>query len=254
MKLQGGNDMRASSKAIPGLVAVFLLLSIPLALSHADEKESPPATYGMVYDYDNRPVADVAIYIDNTIATKTDINGRCVISGIKDGEHYVLGKKNGYEDVRMVFTFGDAGRILYIKMISCNQLLELAESEMEQRHWGETNALVARIMALQPQNPSGRYLEAVLKFRTGDPRGAQTILLSLLQDMYRDPYVFLFLADLEQYKLGELGNAKIHLSEYLRLRYDPDIELRLQNLCQKIEANMSDQQKNLATFFSEETN
>lgn len=218
------------------IVLLLSLLVLSCTSTPVVEEKNIIATYCMVYDYDNRPVPGVEILIDGVARAKTDINGRCMIADLDPGTYEVCCTKLEYETVKKEFSLGDMGQVLYVKMYSSAQLLKEAEKELDQRHWQEARAWIDRVLAMHPHDPAACYLDAVLHFRMNDLTGAEDILFTLLKDDYREPYVFLFLADLEQYRLGDLKKAKIQLGEYLKLRYDPDVEQRLQALIKDIES------------------
>jgi hypothetical protein len=245
MNAQRG-DIMAQKLRIGGLfLFTFSLLFFSCASTPIVEEKKIPVTYCMVYDYDSKPVPDVEIYVNGVIQAKTDINGRCMIVGFNPGSYEVLFTKQDYESLKNTVALGDIGQVLYIKIISCAQLLSKAEKELDQRHWQETRAFIDRVLAIHPTHPAARYLDAVLHFRQNDAEGAEKILFSLLKDDYHEPYILLFLADLEQYRLGNLEKAKAQLVDYLKLRYDPDIEQRLQALIQEMESSQSKKYESL---------
>jgi len=222
----------------------MLLLVVSCNSTPIVEEKNITATYCMVYDYDSKPVPDVEVSVEDIIRAKTDINGRCMIVGLDPGSYQVQFKKQDFEILHKEFNLGDIGQVLYVKIISSAQLLKEAEKKLDQRHWQEARVFIERVLAMHSIDPTARYLDAVLRFRQEDLLGAEGILFSLLKDNYREPYILLFLADIEQYRLKNLTKAKIQLVDYLKLRYDPDIEQRLHLLIQEIE---NEQTHGLAT-------
>ena len=46
-----------------------------------------------------------------------------------------------------------------------------------------------------------------------------------------NPYIYLFLADIYEYNLKDIENAKNYLNKYLEISFEPDIEKRYKKLC-----------------------
>lgn len=207
-------------------IGVVLAFASCATQQKMESTPSAPTLLGMVYDHDNRPVADVEISIAGTIRVRTDINGRFAIPEFEFGTYELVFHKTNHEDVHISLNYSDATFVLYVKMISAEQVLAEAEAELGQRHWSSARSCIDRALRLIPDDPSARYLDAVLTFRMGDTARAVTILQALLSGGYNEPYVHLFLADLYQYQLQKPQDAFTHLKAYLSLRYDPDIERR----------------------------
>jgi tetratricopeptide (TPR) repeat protein len=188
------------------------------------------ALNGMVYDFDNRPVSDAEISVDGHPVTRSDINGRFSLGEISFGQYKVDVSKKGYETASIPVDYSDVTQIIYAKVFSAKQLLTASEKEAESRNWAGAVAFLDRIDAIGVKDPAAHYLRAVIYFREGEAQEARKILESLLSDGYDEPYVHLFLADLLQYSLADASGAVEHLEIYLKSRYDPDVEQRLQLL------------------------
>jgi len=185
---------------------------------------------GMVYDYENRPVADAEIRIDGHLRARSDINGRFSLGELPFGKYAVEVGREGCERVSFAVTYGDPTQIIYVKLYSAKQLLSAAEKEMEKRNWAEAQAYLGRMEAIGADDPAARYLRAVLSFRRGQAKEAKGLLEALLADGYDEAYVHLFLADLCQYSFSDPRGAAAQLEKYLKARYDPDVERRLREL------------------------
>ena len=59
---------------------------------------------------------------------------------------------------------------------------------------------------------------------------AITTLINLLETNNNEAYIYLFLADIYQYKLKNIPDAKIYLQKYLEISYDSTVEKRLLEL------------------------
>jgi len=76
-------------------------------------------------------------------------------------------------------------------------------------------------------------LGAVVDFRTKDFEKARAGLEGLLSMDYKEPFVYLFLADIRQYHVVDKAKAIEYLSAYLALREDSAVRKRLEELKQQ---------------------
>lgn len=189
-----------------------------------------PPLYGMVYDMDNQPVQNALVLRDGKEKAHTDVNGRFVLADLAFGVSSIELRKDGYESLAAVVEYFSPTQVLYVKMTSMNQLLSRAEASIAERRWEEAAALVERAKLVSPGNPAALYLEAVVRFRRGEPEAARDILEGLLGKEFNEPGIHLFLADILQYRLSDPAGAACRLRAFLRLRYDPEVERRLREL------------------------
>lgn len=200
--------------------------------SCASSPKPLPPLNGMIYDYDNVPVASAIVSVEGKRETLSDVNGRFALPNYLSGKYAIRVQRDGYEPAQVTIDYTSPTQILYIKMISVDQLLTLAEKAFEQRDWQSTDVYLQRAQAIQPQSIPLRYMLAALYFRRGNVPEALRTLDLLLADEVSDPSVHLFIADLYQYRLGDNKAALRHLEVFLNLRYDPEVinrrdELRL---------------------------
>jgi hypothetical protein len=221
--------MRKASACIG--IAVVVIASSCVSSGPAGGKGSEPvALNGMVYDYESRPVADAEISVDGRLRARSDINGRFSLGRIPFGSYKVGFEKQGFERTCISVDYTDMMQIIYVKIFSEKQLLAASEKEVTKRSWNGALAFLDRIDAIGVQDPVARYLRAVICVRRGEAEEARRILESMLADDYDEPYIHLFLADLLQYSLADDKAAVAHLEKYLKSRYDPDGESRLERL------------------------
>lgn len=216
----------------PTVSILSILAAWALAVSCASVKpnDAGPPLYGMVYDMDNLPVQNALVSIDGRDAASTDVNGRFALSGLPFGTYEVSLRKEGYELLTTRVEYFSWTQVLYVKMISADQLLAKAESAISERRWGEAQDFVDRAERVGPDAPAALYLKAVVSFRRGDAENAKNILEGLLSKEYKEPAVYLLLADILQYRTDDPTGAAARLRSYLNLRYDPEIEKRLMQL------------------------
>jgi hypothetical protein len=214
------------------IVAILASSCATNGLKREGPSEAP--LNGMVYDCENRPVADAEVYLDGYLRARSDIYGRFSLGEIRLGRYEVELRKNGCERSAFAVEYRDPTQIVYAKLVSSGQLLLMAEKEVERRCWAEALSCLDRVEALGEVDPAARYLRAVVLFRRGEAGEARAILESLLAAGYDEPHVHLFLADLLQHRLSDPAGAASQLQKYLRSRYDPDAERRLAALCSDV--------------------
>ncbi len=148
-------------------IYVFVFLFITLLcfscksnkISKLDYKSYDPYMYGMVYDYDNKPVENAQIFINDELITSTDIQGRFILNYKRDDQNEFLLRieKNLYEIVESKFTF-DPLNVLYIRLINSQQLLLLAEEKMTNLNYFEAENLLQRALKLSSDRDDIKYL------------------------------------------------------------------------------------------------
>lgn len=220
--------------------AVFCLaVTALLFASCASVSKRAPLTFksatlfGMVYDHDNRECANVRLVLDGKDHSTTDINGRFVLPDLAPGVHKLLATKAGYEPLEVVFDFSSPTQVLYLKMYSFDELLKQAELALGQEQWQLAQRYLKRAAGVTSHDAVLSYLYAILALKEKDYRGAARRLEALVASGTEDPSVYLFLADLYQYRLAKPALAVRALESYLKLANDPGVETRLQALQRK---------------------
>jgi len=160
--------------ALPKL-ALPLALALSWALFSCSSTASAIATndrsvplYGMVYDDDNSPVAGAEVLIDGKAKTKSDVNGRFVLTALKFGQYAVVVKKDYFEPARLDLDYSSATQVLYVKLVSEEELLAAADKDIAAREWAKADDHVARALALKRDDPAALFLSAVIACRRGD--------------------------------------------------------------------------------------
>ncbi len=226
--------IRQRSQFLPFPVRMFALLAAAAILSScvsakaADPRafESAPL-FGMIYDHGNRPVAAAALSVDGKPGPESDLTGRFVIPRLSKGAHRIVVKKKGYETLSVDLHFEQQTQVLYLQMYSEDQLLEMTETALDGREWFNARDLLERAAKIDDSDPIRRYLSAVLAYRTGKPKDAAATLNGLIGSGIDDPSVYLFLADIYQYSLGQPERAAEFLRRYLEQKSDDDVAARL---------------------------
>jgi lipopolysaccharide biosynthesis regulator YciM len=184
----------------------------------------------MIYDLDNKACSGVELVLDGKQKTTTDINGRFFLSDVKQGEHAIQASEADHETLDVSFRFENRTQVLYLKMVSFDQLLSQAQDALGRKKWEESETLLKRATAIHSTNVVMVYLQAILDYRQENYSQAASRLESLLSGGSTVTYVYLFLADLYQYNLGKPELAQKALSDYLRQSDNPDVRKRLDEM------------------------
>jgi tetratricopeptide (TPR) repeat protein len=229
--------MKAFLRAMQ-VVTVFLICTIFSCTTLKQESlydfQTAPL-FGMIYDYDNKPCPDVKTTVDGEEGPTSDINGRFVIRSMSRGEHRITCMKDGYEKVSMAFQFTSRNQVLYVRMISFNQLLDSAEKAIDCQHWKEGKSLIQRAERIKQNDPLALYLTAILLKERGEAQQAVEVLLNVLNFGFQGPYVYIALADIYQYQLNDFHNAARYLEKYVKVESNWEAQKRLDELRMKIE-------------------
>ncbi len=215
------------------LTAAVLALSLLACRNRAEPRPARPQEYplfGMVYDADSQPCVGARITVDGRPGPTTDINGRFGLASLPLGRHRLEVAKEDFEPVSTVFDFVDRKQVLYLKVVSHDQLLRLAEQALQEGKLQDAGDLLRRAEAIRPDDPVGLYLRAIGLVEAGRFGDAVGALEGLLSRGYREAAVYLTLADLYQYRLGDPRRAAMYLEEALRREKDPDVRRRLDDL------------------------
>jgi hypothetical protein len=223
---------RAMKYAIMCLLPLFLLVIVtgcPSGPPVADNFISAPLN-GKIFDHDNLPCSDVIITVDNFTKVKTDINGRFTIPSLTRGNHVIVCKKESYEDYTITYNFLNQNEVLWLKMISQEQIIRQIKEKFNNKQWDETESLFQRASKINPDDPILLYLTSILYLHKGEIDDACEVLLAIIDKGYTEPVIYLSLADIYQYKLDDPSNALLYLEKYSALIHDDNIEGRIEEL------------------------
>ena len=223
-----------NAAAFPALCVIFLtalfLTSCATASNQDPLKFETAPLFGMIYDLDNKACAGISLELDGTQKTTSDIDGRFVLVALTRGAHILIATGADFEKVDLSFSFLNQSQVLYVKMVSFDQLLAQAQDALDRHKWQDAQSLLERAAAIHHSDTVLVYLRAILQYQQGDAAGAAARLESLVAAGSTIPYVYLFLADLYQYSLGKPELAARPLARYLDQNDDPDARKRLDAL------------------------
>lgn len=186
--------------------------------------------FGMIYDADNEPVAGARVTVNGERAFTSGVMGRVVIPELPRGIHSISVSKPGFETVETEVEFLTRTHVLYVRMVSFDHLLAQAEGDLAGGRFDLVEAHLSRATRLDRSDPRGRYLRALIAYRRGRGRESVEILRQLIGDGHGGAYVFLLLADAQEFLLNNEEAAAEALAEYLTFRDDPNAGERLERL------------------------
>jgi hypothetical protein len=197
----------------------------------ATTKQIQPVLNGMIYDSDNEPVVDVLVQVTDKIRTNSDIYGHFHIENLRaDTDYTITCTKQGYETASVNFVYNSISEVAYIRMYSSEQLLGLAENEIQQKKYDAAVPYLVRADTAGGSKVCTGYLRAVIAYSKKSYDDALAELQKLMDAGYTQPYIYLFTADVYEYGLSDKVNAKKYLQLYLDTTYDPDSAARLEGL------------------------
>lgn len=219
-------------KAVPALLVAVVFIASCATNNQAYEKAP---LFGMIYDEDNQPCAGVVLSLDGVAGKEesgpmTDIRGRFVLPEVGRGQHVLVARKEGYEELSLKVTIMNRTDVLFLRMISFSQLLASAEKAIEERKWDQAEVFLGRAGRLDSGDAVLLYLQAVKAYRTGNYAEAVRHLMNIVEKGTREPSVYLFLADIYEKKLDDKEKAAENLRAYLVVRADSEVEQRLSDL------------------------
>jgi hypothetical protein len=211
---------------------LILFSACTTAARRLDAIEVGTSLLGMLYDSESRPVSSCRIVLDGVEeeSVTSDINGRYIFEYAPYGRHSLSFHKDGYEDYSMVFDFANKSQVVYSRLVSRESLFSSVTRAIGERKWGDASSYLARADAIGKQEPLSSYLSALISYRMKDYASAAAKLEALPPADYREPYLFLFLADIYELHLGEKAKAAFYLKAYLAVREDDAIRARLENI------------------------
>ena len=148
---------------------------------------------GMVYDYSNRPVAHCEITLTWWFKGSTDINGRFTIPKLPFGTYTITGYKNGFEIYKDEITIKNRGQIVYFRIPSQNQLLDLVDEALSANNLVVAEELIERAYQIDGNNIEMLFYYATVKFKLHDYQGAMTFLETAKNLGSKDIYIDKFL-------------------------------------------------------------
>jgi hypothetical protein len=179
---------------------------------------------GMIYDRSGAAVGNADVFIDEKYVATSDFNGRFYINYFRAGVHSIKVSRESYEEFLADITVLSSVDVLYISMVSRDDLCQMTETALREKEWGQADAFAVRLLQVAPQDPVVRFLIATvyaIPLRSDRKiKESIDILEKLLVDGFTEPVVYLFLADLYEYDIKDNDKALAYLEEYRKLKED----------------------------------
>ncbi|GHV77505.1 hypothetical protein AGMMS49942_23260 [Spirochaetia bacterium] len=153
---------------------------------------------GMIYDFSNRPIPNYKIFLGEKYSSTTDINGRFLISKVPAGDYIIHGEGGGYESYQSAVVIYQREQIIYIRLPSFKQLLELADTALAKNQINEADAYLVRAGLLGEETTELLFYRATVRFRQKRYIEALNILQTAVNSGSTDMYVREFLNDLKR--------------------------------------------------------
>jgi len=157
---------------------------------------------GMVYDFENRPVANYAVTLDGGAEARTDINGRFLLPRAVVGVRELSGSGDGFESFHGTITVTGQGQIVYLRVPSTAQLLDRAEEALTRNRLADAEDYALRAYAVGEFSPELYFTLAVTALRKGAPREAAAWLREALAGGFTDEYLERFYRELLAFSPG----------------------------------------------------
>ena len=212
------------------LIILTSLLSCKTAgdLNPSDFREAP--ILGMIYGFDNLPIDDAEVVLDDSVSVRTDIHGRFIIDEVARGEHHLVVTKEEYETIDITFVFSSRNQVLYLNMISFDSLLEEIESALLEEETEEAGLYLERAAKINEKDPRLLYLKGVSMARQKRYEEAVEVISELKEKYRTAPHIILFLAEIYDKGLGNREIAKLVLEEFLALLENEEVRNALMTL------------------------
>ena len=153
---------------------------------------------GMIYDFSNRPVPHCEISLGRRYRSATDINGRFTLPKVALGTYTITVYKDGFESYSEEIIINNAGQIIYIRIPSQNQLLNLTDEALTANNLSLAEETVERAFQIDQSNIEMLFFYATVKFRQREYEKAIYFLETAQSIGSRDLYIDRFLTILKE--------------------------------------------------------
>jgi len=162
--------------------------------------------HGMVYDFSNRPVANCEISLGKRHNTVTDINGRFTLPKVPIGTYTLTGHRRGFEIYTDEVIVKDRGQIIYFRIPSQNQLLDLIDDALSSNNLVLAEELAERAYQIDKTSIEMLFYYATVKFRQEEYFLATNFLEAARSLGSRDLFIDRFLTILKELQNAENSN------------------------------------------------
>lgn len=115
----------------------------------------------MLYDFDNAPLKDVVIKVDDKVIGQSDVNGRFVFDVYDLERHSVVISKEGYETIVDNFVYQNS-LVLYYRLGNSAQYLKIAEEHLDNENFEQSLISVNKSLSISSNKEDALYLKAII--------------------------------------------------------------------------------------------
>jgi len=174
---------------------IFFFLVINFSCSTTGINKNEINISGMIYDFANRPVPYCEIQLNDKYFESTDINGRFSFPKIPIGIYVISVRKEGFENYSEEIVIKELDQIIYIRIPSQLQLLNLADEALTSMNLNLAEEYIERAYQIDGKNIEMLFYYATVKFR---------------QHKYEEAIQFLEIAK-------NLGSKDINIDRFLEI-------------------------------------
>ena len=198
--------------------------------------------WGVVYNMEGQAISEVSVYQvvndKKKLRAISDVEGRFILQRISYGKHTFIFESEGYEPYESEIYFSRKGQILYARLYNYYQLRNALEEALESKDLEKKATEFLERLSKMPESSEEeiRYYQAIIFFQQEEYEKSIEILETLTNT--KDAvYVYLFLADIYEWNLGDDIKAKENLELAYNHRFVNAIEKH------KIEKRLKDLSK-----------
>lgn len=122
---------------------------------------------GMVYGFDNAPVASYCLSLDGKREVETDVTGRFSFRGVSVGAHRLSGFREGYERYDSILELDSRTDIAYLRVASADYLIGLADEALSDGDIKAAGNYVSRAEQTGSTSVLIPFYAAIVLFREG---------------------------------------------------------------------------------------
>lgn len=153
---------------------------------------------GMVYDFDNRPVAGYHLKLNDDLEVVTDITGRFTFEKVKLGEYLLTGESSRYESYEGRIIIYDQDQVIYLRIPSFSQLINLTDKAIEGNNLQEAEGFLKRAAAMNSMDIDVMIYEAVLAYRYYNIEEAMQKIEQIKANGYQNEWLDRFYSELQK--------------------------------------------------------
>jgi hypothetical protein len=152
---------------------------------------------GMIYDFSNKPISNYTIHLGEKYTSISDINGRFYLPKIPANTYKITGNKEGYETYVSNILINSKEQIIYLRIPSSSQLLDLADQSLSSHNISEAELYIERASNIGSTSIELLFYSAVVSFRKKEYQKAIDHLMAAKDLGSTDIYVEKFFNDLK---------------------------------------------------------